>query len=65
MIAGELLGHKTVNGLNEFYASGEAFKIVNNLKNKDKIIKGMKMENKFPGKDITEDHKSSSPFIKK
>ncbi len=43
MIAGELLGHKTVNGLEmNFMQAVEAFKIVNNLKNKDKIIKGMR-----------------------
>ena len=43
MIAGELLGHKTINGLEmNFMQAVEAFRIVNNLKDKDKIIKGMR-----------------------
>ena len=60
--SGRIIGHKTVNGLEmNFMQAVEAFKIVNNLKNKDKI-KGRGMENKFC-KDITEeDHKSKFPF---
>ena len=42
MIAGELFGHKTVNGLQmNFMQAVEAFGIVNNLK-KDKIAEGMR-----------------------
>tara|TARA_B100000575_G_scaffold294679_1_gene313176 strand:- start:12671 stop:13678 length:1008 start_codon:yes stop_codon:yes gene_type:complete len=43
MIAGELFGHKTINGLQmNFMQAVEAFGIVNNLKKKDKIAEGMR-----------------------
>ncbi len=41
--AGLILGHKTKNGLDmNLMQAVEGFKIVNNFKNKDKIMKGMK-----------------------
>ena len=43
MKAGSIIGHQTINGLDmNFMQAVEAFKKVNNIKNKDKIAKGMK-----------------------
>ena len=43
MKTGSILGHKTINGLEmNFMQAVEAFKIVNKIKNREKIMKGMK-----------------------
>ena len=43
MKAGSIIGHQTTNGLDmNFMQAVEAFKKVNNIKNKNKIAKGMK-----------------------
>ena len=49
------MGNKNINGLDmNFMQAVEAFKIVNNFNDKKKSWKVWEMENKFPGKDITE-----------